>query len=65
MKITDVKEGDKLIADAGFTCMKDGQVGEVFRTEGGDLAIPCADGSHTLDGQANDDGELIGLDKAP
>jgi len=61
-KINDVKEGDKLIADAGFTCMRDGQVGTVVRTEAGDLAIPCDDGLHCLDGQVDEEGgEIIGL----
>ena len=64
MKLNEIKAGDKLIADAGFTCMKDGQVGVVVRTEGGALAVPCDAGHHLLDGQVDDKtGELIGLAK--
>ena len=65
MKIDDVKEGDKLVADAGFTCLKDGQEVKVCRTPDGLLAIPCACGDHLLDGQVEEHGELIGLKRRP
>ena len=55
----EVKEGDKLVADGGFTCLKQGQVGTVVRTGTGDLAIPCDNGHHTLDGQVDDEGAVI------
>ena len=60
--IKDAKEGDSLVADGGFTCMSDGQVAKVYRTDEGRLAIPCSDGAHLLDGQIDDrSGALIGL----
>lgn len=59
MKLSDVKPGDVLIADGGFTCIASGAqlvVGE-------DLSVPCDEGKHSLDGQVCwDDGEtLIGF----
>lgn len=67
MKLNEVKEGDRLVADGGFTCMCEGQVGIVARTETGELFIPCAEGLHCLDGQLEHHGErghddeLVGL----
>lgn len=63
LKIYDVRKGDKLVADAGFTCLAHGQIVEVTQTSDGLLAIRCADGAHLLDGQ-DEQGELIGLDRA-
>ena len=63
MKLSDVKEGDKLVADAGFTCMRDGQASAVVRTAKGDLAIPCDKGLHVLDGQVGEGGELVGFSR--
>lgn len=61
MKIIDVKAGDRLVADGGFTCIRNGQVGTVVRTKDGALAIPCDAGLHCLDGQTDEAGNLIGL----
>lgn len=73
---TTVKVGDKLRCDGGFTCLAKGDVREVKRNDGSladthdpeyakdpfaRLYIDCADGTHTLDGQVGDDGELVGL----
>lgn len=66
MKLNEVKEGDRLVADGGFTCMRDGQVGVVFLMDDGKPALPCDAGCHTLDGQVDEkDGSIIGLAMAP
>jgi len=65
MRLSEVKVGDRLIVDAYFTCMRNKQIGIVFLTEEGKLAIPCDSGYHLLDGQADESGELIGLIRAP
>jgi hypothetical protein len=62
-RLDDLKAGDTLFADDGFTCMQAG-VKTVREDEDG-LYIPCADGSHYLDGQLREDGTLAGLVKLP
>ena len=63
MKLSEVKPGDVLIADGGFTCIELGATLVV----GDDLSVPCAHGKHFLDGQVDfDDGDtLVGLTLAP
>lgn len=62
MKLVDVKVGDTLIADGGFTCLCAGPH-EVKESATG-LFIKCADGRHYLEGQEDEEtGELIGLAK--
>lgn len=63
-KYSELKAGDKLEADCGFNCLKDGQIVYV-RGEGENLFVNCADGKHNLDGQIYDenDDSLIGLYK--
>lgn len=66
MKLSEVNAGDRLVADGGFTCMREGQIGVVFLTDDGKPALPCDAGCHTLDGQADEvSGEVIGLMLAP
>lgn len=61
-KLSAVKPGDHLQCDGGFTCLKDGAIRMVKRhVVGRDLYIDCADGGHTLDGQADDGEHLVGL----
>ena len=62
-KLDDIKAGDWLKADRGFTCLKEDQVVLVHADEDG-LFVPCADGRHYLDGQAGADGECVGLTRA-
>lgn len=73
-KLADLKAGDKLKADAGFTCLCDGEVTTVESDEGG-LFVRCSAGEgdygqpatalrdqrHYLDGQEGDDGECVGM----
>lgn len=63
-KYSQLKAGDKLECDSGFTCLKEGQVIYV-RGEGENLFINCEDGKHSLDGQIYDekDDSLVGLYK--
>ena len=51
MKFADVKEGDVLIADGGFTCIEDGAKLTVFKHSDNGLYVLCEEGEHYLDGQ--------------
>lgn len=48
--IAEVKVGDKLVADGGFTCLKEGEVVEV-KKDGLGLYVDCTYFHHYLDGQ--------------
>lgn len=63
MKLSDVKVGDTLIADAGFTCMKPGPKTVAADADG--LFVLCDEGRHGLDGQLALDGSgrLVGFSK--
>ena len=65
MKLSDIKEGDTLIADGGFTCIRTGASRKVGRDRDG-IYILCGDGRHYLEGQVSFDGkdEIAGLTKA-
>lgn len=62
-KIKDVKAGDVLIADGGFTCIKKGASLLVYvDASNRDLYVSCEEGRHYLNGQASKDGlEYVGL----
>ena len=62
--ISQLKEGDQLIADGGFTCIPAGQRVVVKADEAGLLYVPCSEGAHYLCGQLTDEGLLIGLTKS-
>lgn len=59
---SDVKAGDMLQCDGGFTCMRDGAK-KVVKADGDKRYVACRDGRHYLKGQENNDGALIGLYK--
>lgn len=63
-KLEDVRAGDKLMADSGFTCVDHGAVLKVERDDEG-LFVTCRDGKHHLDGQLDEDGYLVGLAWVP
>lgn len=68
VKLSEVKPGDVLVADAGFPCIADGEYLPV-RQDGGGLYVDCRaegeertpTGKHYLDSQVDDSGILIGL----
>ena len=56
LKLSDIKAGDYLIADEGFTCLHKGDVRIVISDSVGvqhcaDLYVECSRGKHHLDGQ--------------
>ena len=53
-KVSEVKEGDSLIADNGFTCIHGEAVVQVFKDRDG-LFVVCDEGKHYLDGQIKED----------
>ena len=60
MKLSDLKSGDTVIADEGFTCLKPGPH-VVKSDEKNCLYVCCEEGSHFLDGQEDKTGNLIGF----
>ncbi len=60
MKIDEIKAGDLLVADGGFTCIREGVTVAVFE-DGNGKFVHCADGHHYL----NDRGECVGFTRAP
>jgi hypothetical protein len=60
LALDEVKPGDRLVADGGFTCISDGEV-LVVETDDLGLFVPCRAGRHYLDGQEDVDGRLIGF----
>ena len=62
-KLSELKEGDKLIADGDFTCLRSAGSVKIKKDHAG-FYFECSEGQHYLDGQLDDDGEhLIGLYK--
>ena len=61
-KLTDLKLGDKLETDSGFTCMRRGQIETVYEDIGG-LFVHCSEGSHYLVESADEDSYLVGFYK--
>jgi hypothetical protein len=59
LRLEDLKAGDVVVADAGFTCIRPGA--HTVRDCDGVLYVECDDGKHCLDGQRNEDGFLVGL----
>lgn len=59
MKLNEIKTGDWINLDDGFTCRKKGAV-EVIEQDGV-LGFVCDEGFHTLDGQKDKNGDLIGI----
>lgn len=47
MLFVDIKEGDKLRADGGFDCIKEGTILEVKQTNNG-LYVECENGKHFI-----------------
>ena len=60
-RVDAVSRGDTLIADGGFTCMREGAELLVNEDERG-LFVSCDEGKHYIDGQIEDN-LYIGLTK--
>lgn len=63
IKETEIREGDNLIADGGFSCMKEKTKSIVKKDENNELYVDCADGTHYLSGQRDGKGSIIGFYK--
>ncbi len=63
VKLSEVSVDDVLVADGGFTCLKQGEYLTVYENQNGELYVECSHGPHLLDGQVDwDDGDtLIGF----
>ena len=63
-KISELKAGDIIELDDGFTCAVAGQ--RVLKTTSRGLAFDCDEGeaAHAIDGQADDGEHCIGIYKA-
>ncbi|MGF6434306.1 hypothetical protein [Bradyrhizobium elkanii] len=60
MKLSDIKAGDTIYTDAGFTCTPAGK--HVVKSDNGDLYIECDHGKHFLSGQEDEQGsDLVGI----
>lgn len=61
VKLADLKDGDVVQLDDGFTCHSAGQC-EVH-DDGGRLYFRCSEGRHYLDGQCDEHGTCVGVIK--
>lgn len=59
MTLSDLKAGQTILADAGFTCLKAGP--HEVKADGSGLYVECSEGHHYLDGQKDEVGSLVGL----
>jgi hypothetical protein len=60
MKLSDLKIGDQVHTDDGFTCMK--EACHIVHGDERGLFLKCDEGKHYLDGQEDDEtGELVGI----
>lgn len=57
----EIKVGDVVKCDSGFTCIPANALRTVQQTEDGDLWIKCEAGMHFVDGQLNEKNEYVGL----
>jgi hypothetical protein len=64
MKLADLKIGDTVHTDDGFTCMTEGP--HTVQGDDSGLFLKCNDGNHYLEGQEDDEtGELVGISSEP
>lgn len=59
MKLEDLKAGDTITLDAGFTCALPRSV--IVEKDMGGKFFKCDDGKHYLDGQEDETGHLVGV----
>jgi len=60
MKLDDLKQGDVIVADDGFTCMPANRFCLVIEGRNGKYVL-CEQGDHYLDGQDDGEGNLVGF----
>jgi hypothetical protein len=58
-KLSELKAGDTVQLDDGFTCVKAGYV--TLEAVDGMLCFHCAEGTHAICGQANDGEHCVGV----
>ena len=61
--LEEIKVGEILIADGGFTCLQEGEELKVKVDKAGDKFVECEQGQHFLDGQENEKGKITGFIK--
>lgn len=60
MRMAEIKDGDTVVLDAGFTCVKAGPI--TVRKDDRGLYFNCSHGRHYLDGQEDHPGrDLVGI----
>lgn len=62
MKLSDLNEGQTIQLDNGFMCAHAGPV--IVKTGEHGFYFDCKDGHHLLDGQVDDNGDLVGISEA-
>jgi hypothetical protein len=62
-RLSELKVGDIVEVDDGFGCLSKGDQRQIKITVNGSLYIDCAIGQHTLIGQLDNAGFLIGIYK--
>lgn len=62
-KLSELKVGDTIELDGGFTCRQAGRATVKARPDGA-LYFDCTDGGHALHGQADDGENLVGIYRA-
>lgn len=62
VKISEVREGTILLADAGFSCIELGTTRTVQKDLDGRLFVYCAEDKHYLEGQRTENGRYIGFE---
>ncbi len=60
MKLSDLKVGQTVKLDNGFTCISSRLV-TVFKDNEDCFFFICTEGKHYLDGQEDETGELVGI----
>lgn len=63
MKLSELKAGDRIKGFEGFGCIPDRAIRVVCDGPSG-MYVKCREGTHMLDGQEGEDGDLIGLSRA-
>lgn len=60
-KLSELKVGDSVQVDGGFSCMARESIKQVKVDPNGRKWIACKDGKHYLDGQADDGEHCVGV----